>query len=296
MKRSITRLLVCLIMVGPPASTVSTAIDYVDQLAANLEPTRTVVYKTVDDRELRLFIFDPPGFSASDKRPVFLTFHGGGWGGFEPRRQYPFATYFARLGLVGISVEYRLSRPDSGTTVFDCVRDARSAVRFLRKHANQLGVDPDRIVAQGNSAGAHLAVGTALFDGVDEPGEDLTISSRPDALVLFSPVLDTSPDGYGQAMIGERWRVLSPLHRVRSGLPPTVIFHGTEDTVTPLAGSTSFCEAMLRAENSCELIPLEGAAHGELMRTPLLFNEALREVGLFLLSAGFVVNQQSLKQ
>lgn len=262
--------------------------DYAGQLAAKLEPTRVLAYKKVGDRELHLHVFEPRGHQAGDRRPCFLTIHGGGWTGMEPRRQYPFAAHFAGLGLVGISVEYRLAKPESGVTVFDCVKDARSAVRHVRARAAQLGVDPERIVANGGSAGGHLAAGTAMFDGVDEAGEDTSVSSVPSALVLYFPVIDTSVEGYGNARIGPRWREISPLHQVRAGLPPTILFHGTGDITTPFKGAEAFQAAMRRAGNRCELVVSEGGVHGYLMRDQASFDEALRGTERFLVSLGFL--------
>lgn len=257
-------------------------LDYTDEIAAKLEPTRVVVYKKVGDRELHLNIFEPPGFKAGDKRPCFLSIHGGGWTGLSPRRQYPAVTHFAKCGMVGISVEYRLVQKDSGTTVFDCVKDARSAARYVRAHAAELGVDPQKIIVNGGSAGGHLAAGTALFDGVDERTDDTSVACAPNALVLFFPVIDTSKEGYGTAKIGERWQELSPLHRVKPGVPPTIIFHGTGDTVTPFKGAQAFHVAMLKAGNRCELVPKEGGAHGYLMRDRALFEETLLKTEMFL--------------
>jgi acetyl esterase/lipase len=271
---------------APPAK--GQALDHVGQLAAELEPTRVVVYKQAGGRDLHLNIFEPEGHQPTDRRACFLTIHGGGWTGLEPRRQYPFAAHFARLGMVGISVEYRLVKPASGTTVFDCVKDGRSAMRYVRTHATELGIDPQKIVANGGSAGGHIAAGTALFDGVDEAGDDTSVSSTPNAMVLYFPVIDTSQDGYGSAKIGARWREISPLHRVRPGVPPTILFHGTGDTVTPFAGAQAFRDAMLQAGNRCELVPTEGAAHGFLMRDRTLYEQTLRQTEAFLASLGFV--------
>ena len=264
------------------------ALDYAGELAEKLEPTRVVVYKTVGDRQLHLNIFEPEGFRPSDRRACFLTIHGGGWTGLSPRRQYPFAAHFARLGMVGIAIEYRLFKRGAGATVFDCVKDSRSAMRYLRAHAAELGIDPEKIVVNGGSAGGHLAVSTALFEGVDEDGEDTSVSCMPNALVLFFPVIDTSAEGYGMAKIGDRWRELSPVHQVRPGVPPTLIFHGTGDTVTPFKGAQAFHDAMLKAGNRCELVVTEGASHGYLMREPAPYNEAVQKTEEFLATLGLI--------
>ncbi len=261
--------------------------DYVAKLAAPLSPTREIVYKKVADRELRLHVFHPDGWKAADKRACFITIHGGGWTGGEPKRMYPFADHYAKLGLVGISVQYRLYKPGA-TTVFDCVKDARSAVRYVKAHAAELGIDPQKIIVSGGSAGGHLAAATAMFDGVDEAGEDTKISPTPSALVLLFPVIDTSKEGYGNAKIGERWKELSPAHNVRAGLPPTITFHGTGDTTCPFKGAQIFHDAMLKAGNRSELVVNEGGAHGYLMRTQPLYDECLAKSDAFLASLGLI--------
>ena len=262
----------------------SKAPDAVDTLAKDLKPSRVLVYKKIAERELQMHVFEPQGFKAGDKRACYLIIHGGGWTGGAPPRMYPFAAHYAKHGLVGISMSYRLHSAKTGVSVFDCVKDARSAVRYIRAHAAELGIDPQKIIVSGGSAGGHLAVSTALFDKVNEEGDDLAISASPNALVLLFPVIDTSKEGYGQAKIGERWQELSPAHNVRAGLPPTLIFHGTGDTVTPFAGAKTFHEAMLNAGNRCELDINEGGVHGYLMRDKVLFDETMKKTDAFLKS------------
>lgn len=264
------------------------ASDAVDMLAKDLKPSRIVVYKKIAERELQLHVFEPEGFKPGDKRACYLIIHGGGWTGGAPPRMYPFAAHYAKLGLVGISMSYRLHSAKTGVSVFDCVKDTRSAVRYIRAHAAELGIDPQKIIISGGSAGGHLAVSTALFDKVNEEGDDLTVSASPNALVLLFPVIDTSKEGYGQAKIGERWQELSPAHNVRAGLPPTLTFHGTGDTVTPFAGAKAFHEAMLKAGNRSELDVNDGGAHGYLMRDKALFDDTMKKTDTFLKSLGLL--------
>jgi acetyl esterase len=262
--------------------------DAMDQMAAVLKPTRTLVYKKVADQEMQMHVFEPEGFKAGDKRGCYLIIHGGGWTGGAPPRMYPFAAHYAKLGLVGISMQYRLHSAKTGVSVFDCVKDARSAMRYIRAHAVELGIDPQQVIVSGGSAGGHLAAATALFDKVNEDGDDLNVSAAPNALVLLFPVIDTSKEGYGQAKIGERWQELSPVHNVRPGLPPTLIFHGTGDTVTPFAGAKAYHEAMLKAGNRCELDINEGGTHGYLMRDKVLFDDTMTKTDAFLKSLGLL--------
>lgn len=274
--------------VGLAAEPHKQPLDPVDQLAKDLEPTRKVVYKRVGGQELWLHIFEPEGHRPTDRRACFIAIHGGGWTGGQPRRFYPFAAHFTRLGMVGISIQYRLVKPGSGVTPFECVKDGRSAVRFVRAHAAQWGIDPQKIIACGGSAGGHVAAATALFTGIDEPGEDTSVSSVPNALVLLFPVIDTSKAGYGNAKCGPRWQDISPCHHVTAGLPPTIVFHGTGDTVTPFVGAKQFHDAMLQAGNRCELIVHEGGQHGYLMRDRKLLDETLRKTEQFVASLGLL--------
>lgn len=269
---------------GQPVSEKPRTTDPVAEIASKQEPMRKVVYKKVGDRELELHVFEPDGWKRGERRACFLVFHGGGWTGGEPRRMYPFAEHFARLGMVGISAQYRLLSARQGTTVFDCVKDGRSAVRFLRSHAESLGIDPEKIIVNGGSAGGHVAAGTALFAGVDEVGEATDVSSVPNALVLLYPVIDTSKAGYGNAKIGQRWQELSPAHQVRGRVPPTLIFHGTGDTVTPFGGATAFRERMQEAGNRCELVAHPDGKHGYLMFDHKLYLETLAKTEEFLRS------------
>jgi acetyl esterase/lipase len=266
-----------------PAPKTKTANDYVAQLVAKLTPTRKITYKKVGDRELTLHVFQPDEWRASDKRVCYITIHGGGWTGMGPERMYAFADHYAKLGLVSISVQYRLASTKTNTTVFDCVKDVRSAVRYVKAHAGELGIDPGKVIVSGGSAGGHLAASTAMFD-VNEDSDDLKVSPTPNALILLFPVIDTSKDGYGNAKIGDRWKELSPAHNVRAGLPPTLTFHGTGDITTPFKGAQIFHDAMLKAGNRSELVVNEGGVHGYLMRTQPLFEECLAKSDAFLKS------------
>jgi acetyl esterase/lipase len=259
---------------------------YADTLIPTLEPTRLVTYKQTGNRDLKLHVFHPAGWQASDRRPAFVAIHGGGWGGGDATRMYPFADHFARQGFVAISVEYRLYKPESGVTVFDCVQDGRSAIRHVRAHAAELGIDPGRIVASGASAGGHVAVATALFSRFDDPREKGSVSAEPNALVLFYPVIDTSAEGYGNAKIGERWRELSPAHNVRRGLPPTLVFHGTGDTTTPFKGAQLFVDEMRKAGNRVQLEVNDGGIHGYLLVEKAIFEDTLAKTETFLRELG----------
>jgi acetyl esterase len=269
---------------APAASNGAPRPQVITEIAADLQPTRTVVYKKIGDRELRLHLFEPAGWKPTDRRACFVAIHGGGWTSGDARRMYPYADHYAKLGLVGISLEYRLIPKTRMTGPHECAMDGRSALRYLKTHAEELGVDPNKIVVAGGSAGGHVAAGTALFESIDDPQDDKQISPAPAGLVLYYPVIDTSSSGYGNAKCGERWREISPLHQVRKGVPPTIVFHGTGDTVTPYVGARAFDAAMHRAGNRCELVTHEGGVHGYFLYDRALFDDTVRQTDEFLKS------------
>ena len=148
-----------------------------------------VVYKTIGDVELKLHIFEPPERQSKEPVPAIVFFFGGGWVGGTPTQFYHQSDYLASRGMMAISAEYRV-RSRHGTTPFECVADGKSAIRWVRANADKLGVNPDKIVASGGSAGGHVAACTGVIEGLDEESENSNISSKPNALVLFNPAVD----------------------------------------------------------------------------------------------------------
>ena len=264
------------------------------------KPTRDLVFKTTTDStgrevQLKMHVFEPRGHRATDKNPVLVFFHGGGWNDGSPRSFYPHCAYFAARGMVAVAPEYRVKNRQK-TTPYQSVADGKSAIRYLRAHAAELGIDPQRIVAAGSSAGGHIAACTALLRGFDEKSEDAAISSAPNALALYNPVIDTSKAGYGNARLGDRWREISPLHNVRRGLPPTILFHGDADKTVPYANAVAFEKAMRDAGNRCQLVTLHGVGHGFVYNLKnKAARTAVRETDVFLRSLGYLHGEPTIE-
>jgi acetyl esterase len=228
----------------------------------DIAPDEVRVFKSTDEAELKLHLFNPEGHSPEDQRPAIIFFYGGGWSGGTPKQFYQQAEDFTSRGFLAISAEYRVIRRH-GTTPFECVEDGKSAVRWVRGNAALLGVDPDRIVAAGGSAGGHVAACTGIIRGHEGEGEDLRISSRPNAMILYNPVVDTTEAGYGLGKVGEERKTeISPVHHIRRGIPPTLVIHGTADSTVPFENVERFDRLMREAGNRSELIAAEGAGHG----------------------------------
>jgi len=261
----------------------------------NYEPDSTFIYKTTAEGQLKMNVFKPANHTILDKRPVIIFFFGGGWVGGQPKQFYQQASFFADKGFLAISAEYRIGKKHK-TTPFECVKDGKSAIRWLREHADELGIDSDKIIASGGSAGGHVAACTAVIKGLEDADENLNISSIPNAMILFNPVIDTTEKGYGMEKVGEsRKTEISPCDNVVKDIPLTLILHGTADKTVPFENVERFTKLMYEKGNTCELIPFEGKGHGffngsysRKKRTDAIFNVTMEESIGFLRKYGFV--------
>ncbi len=213
-----------------------------------------ILYKKTRQEDMYFYLLRPEG-KASKALPAIVYFTGGGWVNGSVDSQIANAAWFRDHGIIGITADYRV-KSRHGTGPVECIRDAKSAVRYVRAHAKELGIDPDKIIVAGGSAGGHIAAATAI-DGGDEPGEDLTISSKANVLVLHNPVLG---EGFGEAFFKEHPE-FSPILHITKGWPPTIISCGTADKTTPFAVAQKFTRLMTEAGNTCELIPVRDADH-----------------------------------
>ena len=224
--------------------------------------------------------------------PALVFFHGGGWknGNYKAFKRQ--CSYLASRGMVAISADYRIKSLHH-TTPFEAVQDAKSAIRFVRKNPSALSIDPNKIASGGGSAGGHLAAVCGIIEGFDDPNENLTISSKPNALVLFNPVYDNSKEGYGYSIFKDRYMEISPLHNITIGAPPTVVFFGTKDKTTPVKSSEEFKTKMKAVGSRCDLFLFEGQEHS-FFNKGTYFNKTLFETDLFLLSLGYLSGKPTI--
>lgn len=254
-----------------------------------------VVYKKVDGRELKLWIVKPADWKSTDQRPAVVFFHGGGgWVSGGPSQFNEQSRYLASRGMVCVQVQYRLlTKPNEPPTV--CCRDARTSMRWVRSHAKELGINPDRIAAGGGSAGGHLAAFVGMVQGMDDPADNLAVSPRASALALFNPVFDNGPGGWGTARVGDRFPEFSPAHNVTPDDPPAIIFLGTQDKLIPVKTVEGFKDSLRKAGARCEAHFYEGQPHGFFNKEPWR-TKTLIETDRFFASLGWLSGPPTLTE
>lgn len=253
---------------------------------------------------VKLHVFLPEDHQPSDRRAVTVWIHGGGWKSGTPDLMFPHCRYFASRGAIAISVAYRLA-PDGGpVTVDDSLDDCRTAIRHLRSHARDLGIDPAKIAVLGDSSGGHLAAALGTLPSGDAAGP----SSVPDVMVLCNAALDLTAISWLKDVPGTpaktagtpeaRLQALSPLRAVGKSTPPTLLLHGTADKVVPHAQSAAFQKAMLAAGRPCQLVSLDGTGHAFLLPgygKPAEIVRALVETDRFLTKSGYLAGEPALR-
>lgn len=263
-------------------------------------------FKTIGDTTLNLHIIKPDTPPKKNGYPAIVFFFCGGWRGFNHRALFPQSAYLASRGVMCFNAEVRVNAIH-GTPAETCVIDAKSAIRYVRQNAATLNVDPNRIAASGGSAAGCVTACCGIINGYEETGEDLSISSRPDAMLLFNPRLDTICEGDSE---GQKWqqnrlieifgdsekgRPLSPVHNVKPGNPPALIMHGTADERLEVNHMLRFQTAMHNAGNRCDLQLYEGAGHGFFHyrdgNNPW-FIETMQHTDRFLASLSFIEGEE----
>jgi acetyl esterase/lipase len=217
------------------------------------------VYREVDGQKLNAYVFLPQGEFSSKPTAAVLLFHGGGWVAGSADWTAGEAKRFAGLGLTAVAVDYRLS--EGKITPIEALDDTRAAFRWVRRHAAEFNIDPQRVAGYGVSAGGHLVAAAATIelpgDGIDDT------SSKPDLLLLWSPALDVAADGWFVRLLQGRASAAdySPLEHAGASTPPSCIVNGDKDTLTPLSKAERFCDRVTQAGGICELYVYPGVGH-----------------------------------
>lgn len=273
--------LLMILMAGWASATSSTADQTNSKAAPEFPPDirveRNVTFLAAGRKE-RADLYVPLQMPKGRRCPAVVLIHGGGWSGGrrDAEREINIGSTLARNGYVAMSIDYILSDKKQAvwpTNLWDC----KTAVRWLRKNAERLGIDPDRIGVLGGSAGGHLAAMVALTtpaDGLDPAQPDGEFSCAVKCCVDMYGITDIGTY-HDATMLGktfseapELYRLASPVTYVRSNSPPVLILHGTADTTVNVKQSEHFAEVLKHAGVEHELVILPGAVHSFDLQPP----------------------------
>lgn len=260
------------------------AVQRITGTSSVLFQPQKLTYKLLENGDsLQLHLFGPKN-SSNIRKPCILYFFGGGWSHGTPLQFYKECAYYASKGMVAISVDYRISSIHSSTP-FQSLEDARDAIGWVMKNSDILGIDSDKIAVAGASAGGQLAaaIGTSV--------PYIKGSSRPDLMLLYYPVIDNGPDGYGTKEMKQKYEEISPLHNLTKETPPSLLLLGTKDHLIPVKTSEEFKRKLLRKGVDCEVHLFEGYGHPIFnYRDPLdsVFYEVRKYTDNFLAKHGYV--------
>ena len=221
-------------------------------------------YKEVDGFKLEMHLFLPNSEEFKEKRPTIVQFHGGSWSEGKPDWFFSIAEAYAKLGWAVGVVEYRI-KGKQGTYPFEAVKDAKSALRWIRENAEKYNIDLNKIIATGNSAGGHLSLATTLIDNWNESTDNLKISAKPNVIIVNSGVYDLTTNS-------NRWIIekvqnrdivkeISPNHLLKKSDVKMLLIHGDKDRNCPYENAENFYKEMKSLGNDIELHTVKNAEH-----------------------------------
>lgn len=271
-----------------PKKSILTACMFCVLIASTVyaQDQKSFTYKKTSNADLSIKAYFPPDWKAEQKRPAIVFFFGGGWTGGTITQFDPQAKHFSGRGMVAFCADYRV-KSRHGVKPDACVEDAKSAIRWVKQNAAMLGVDPDRIVGSGGSAGGHIAACTGLCPGLDAKDEDQSVSSTPNALLLFNPVLNLDVPRLRERVDNDEKlaKAISPTLHLSKKSPPTLLLFGNDDPL--VAQGEDYIKRSAELGNRSEMFLADGVGHGFFNRSPWL-EKTIGRSDEFLVSLGYL--------
>jgi acetyl esterase len=227
-------------------------------------PMEEIIYTQTAEGDLRVRIYKPE--TQTTDRPAVVFYFGGGWNKGNLDQFKTHSEHLAKHGMVCVCAEYRV-KALHGTSPIACVEDGRSAFRWVKSQADNLGIDPTRIAVGGGSAGGHIALCVLLANGVNATEDDLSIECDPSLLLLFNPVGDMVSRADRFENEGEA-RSVSPIHLLDDRSGPSIMFYGSDDVM--IEEGRALLEKSRSIGVESELHIADGEKHTFFNRSPWL--------------------------
>jgi len=235
-------------------------------MTAAAESHKNVEFSRAGGASLRLDAYIP---DTGGPFPAVIIVHGGGWVRGDRRNDVaPLFKPLADAGIAWFSIDYRLVVDPLRFGI--AVEDVEAAIRFVKEHADEYHIDADRIALVGESAGGQLAAMAALNGSPGTSVRAVVAIYAPTNLVALAKDSELIPDAIRGQLQGTpfeglllaRLAQLSPIGKVRRGMPPFLLIHGTADPFVPFEQSRAMCDRMLGVGAECEVFPVPGGGHG----------------------------------
>lgn len=257
-----------------------------DTAEVSVEPGKVFVYKKSGGKPQELEVYFPPGWNAkTGKVPGVILFHGGSWkGGTLDQFRYA-CKYLASRGLVAATANYRMltndevkGLPAGETNKRVCITDAKSAIRWMKQHADELGIDSKRLISGGGSAGGHVSVLATTNPGLDDPADPKEFDTSVAAYLLFNPAFKDSDSADPEVDV---------LNHLKAGFPPAIFFFGDQDSGWKPGSDAALKQLKSLGNTSSELWIAEGQKHGFFNKPPWQ-DVTLAQADRFLVEHGFL--------
>jgi len=229
---------------------------------------KDVTYKTIDSTSLKLDVYHSKSLKA--KAPLLIFVHGGAWKKGDKHDYLVYLTSYAEKGYVTATIQYRFA----GVAKYPAqLLDVQSAVVWLKQHAHEFHINPEKVAIVGGSAGGHLAMMNAYSNSNNTKSEGVEFTPNVQALVNFygpSDLVDVAEEdkptveyliGKTELEAPELYKAASPIYFVTKTAPPTITFHGTLDELVPYKQSDRLHEKLQEVGVPSYYHKLEGWPH-----------------------------------
>jgi acetyl esterase len=268
----------------------------------------TPVYKKINDTvEMHLNVYFPEKYKKKDPLPVIVYFFGGAFLHGSPAQYEQHCQYFASRGIVAIAADYRVISRNKGNAL-NCIYDAKSAIRYIREHAEEFNIDPNKVIVGGGSAGGFLAISCAIDDNKwQDPSDNSQFSAKPNALVLLNPVVNAMEhkfriekfkDNETDSASASHAIEINPLTNIKPGMPPAIIFHGKADKIAGFQFTEQYTNDMTAAGNTVELHAYDKMKHGFTsikFQDGKYYRETLKLTDEFLIKLGYLSGKPTVE-